>query len=62
MVERQNADENLERLILERLERDKVVHDTHVLGEELKINHTEIDKVLKSLNADEYISLSIITR
>ncbi len=48
--------------MLQRLESNNVIHDTLDLAKELNISHVELDNVLKSLSADEYVSLSIIAR
>jgi len=57
-----DSSNHLEDLILKALHDDNVIEDTAVLAHKLGIQHTELDKGLKSLLVDDYLVLTVIER
>jgi phenylalanyl-tRNA synthetase alpha chain len=57
-----DSSNHLEDLILKALHDDNLIEDTALLAHKLGIQHTELDKGLKSLLVDDYLVLTVIER
>lgn len=62
MVERASQDKTVEQHVLTLLSENEHIEDTLALATELGISHVELDKTLKSLLVEEYVSLQVIER
>ena len=61
MVE-SHTDESVQNAILKHLSDSNIIEDTLELAKSLGITHLELDKSLKSLLVDEYLSLQVIEK
>lgn len=56
------SEEEVQKAILQHLNTHNTIPNTLDFAESLGISHADLDKNLKSLNADEYISLQVIEK
>lgn len=61
MVE-SSSDSQIQAKILTHLATSAIIEDTLQYAQDIGTNHTELDKALKSLTADEYVNLQVIER
>jgi DNA-binding MarR family transcriptional regulator len=62
MVERSNPANPHESFVLNYLNQNGTIPDTLELAKEMAITHENLDKILKSLLADDYVVLEVIEK
>jgi DNA-binding PadR family transcriptional regulator len=55
-------DEGIQRWVLHTLDKESEIKDSLILSKYLGIAHSELDKNLKSLSADDYVTLDVLER